>query len=132
MLTHCPLDFPRWIVISTGMEIEDACNALSALAQMSRLELFRLLVEAGDEGMPAGEISNELNIPKPTLSFHLKELSSAGLIVSHRHGRSITYKIDVDGIRDLMDFLTQDCCQGRPELCNLARPSFDSLPTNLL
>ncbi|MGB1873934.1 MAG: ArsR/SmtB family transcription factor [Akkermansiaceae bacterium] len=114
------------------MEIQEACNALSALAQMSRLELFRLLVEAGDEGMPAGQISNELNIPKPTLSFHLKELSSSGLILSHRHGRSITYKIDVDGIRDLMDFLTQDCCQGRPELCNLASPSFDSLPTNLL
>ncbi len=114
------------------MEIEEASNALSALAQISRLELFRLLVEAGEEGMPAGQISTELNIPKPTLSFHLKELSSSGMIISQRHGRSITYKIDIDGVRDLMDFLTQDCCQGRPELCNLARPSIDSLPTNLL
>lgn len=114
------------------MELQDASNALSALSQTSRLELFRLLVISGDEGMPAGQISLELDIPKPTLSFHLKELCTAGLITSKRHGRSITYKINIDGIRNLMEFLTDDCCQGRPELCNLQNESSNSLPTNLL
>ncbi|MGB2401795.1 MAG: ArsR/SmtB family transcription factor [Akkermansiaceae bacterium] len=114
------------------MELQDASNALSALSQTSRLELFRLLVISGDEGLAAGNISVELGIPKPTLSFHLKELSTAGLITSKRHGRSITYKINIDGIRDLMAFLTDDCCQGRPELCNLRDEPTNSLPTNLL
>lgn len=114
------------------MELNDASTALSALSQTSRLELFRLLVISGDEGMPAGKISTELSIPKPTLSFHLKELSTAGLITSERHGRSITYRINIEGIRNLMDFLTDDCCQGRPELCNLSNNSANTLPTNLL
>jgi len=114
------------------MELHNASNALSALSQTSRLELFRLLVISGDDGMPAGQISTELNIPKPTLSFHLKELSTAGLILAERHGRSITYKINIEGIRELMDFLTEDCCQGRPELCNLSNNSANTLPTNLL
>lgn len=114
------------------MEIGEATHALAALAQTSRLELFRLLIVSGDEGLPAGKISLELGVPKPTLSFHLKELATAGLIVSERHGRSITYKINVEGIRELMDFLTQDCCQGRPELCNISNVSSDTLPTNLL
>ena len=114
------------------MEIQEASTALSALAQPSRLELFRLLVISGEDGKCAGEISKELDIPKPTLSFHLKELNTAGLISSERHGRSITYRVNIEGIRGLMDFLTQDCCQGRPELCNISNGSSDSLPTNLL
>ena len=114
------------------MELQEATAALSALAQTSRLELFRLLVKSGADGMVAGEISEELEIPKPTLSFHLKELTATGLISSERHGRSITYRINVDGIRGLMDFLTEDCCQGRPDLCNISTSSSDSLPTNLL
>ena len=81
------------------MELHEATAALSALAQTSRLELFRLLVKSGADGMVAGEISEELEIPKPTLSFHLKELTATGLISSERHGRSITYRINVDGIR---------------------------------
>ena len=114
------------------MELQEASAALSALAQPSRLELFRLLVNADEEGMNAGKISEELEVPKPTLSFHLKELTTAGLISPERHGRSITYKIDVDGIRRLMDFLTEDCCQGRPELCHTRSESSNQLPTNLL
>lgn len=114
------------------MELHEACAALSALAQPSRLELFRLLVSSGEDGMVAGEISAELGIPKPTLSFHLKELCVTGMISPERHGRSITYRINIEGVRGLMDFLTEDCCQGRPDLCSLQTESFNSLPTNLL
>lgn len=98
------------------MELEDAAAALSALAQPSRLRVFRLLV-AAREPMAAGEISDRLELPKPTLSFHLKELHHAKLILARREGRSILYEVAAEGIRELMGFLTEDCCQGRPELC---------------
>ena len=114
------------------MELLEASSALSALAQPSRLELFRVLISSGEEGMIAGQLSEQLGIPKPTLSFHLKELSNTGLITAQRNGRSINYRIDVDHVRELMDFLTEDCCQGRPDLCNIKTDSFNSLPTNLL
>ena len=114
------------------MELTEAANALSALAQASRLELFRLLVITGEDGMCAGKISEELGIPKPTLSFHLKELCTSGLITPERNGRSITYRVDVSGISGLMSFLTEDCCQGRPDLCNIESQDSAHLPTNLL
>jgi len=98
------------------MKLNEAANTLSALAQPSRLEVFRLLVKCGEEGICAGDISAQLNIPKPTLSFHLKELSQAGLVNSEREGRSIIYGLNVTGMKDLMTFLTEDCCQGHPEL----------------
>ncbi|MFT4640464.1 MAG: ArsR family transcriptional regulator [Verrucomicrobiales bacterium] len=98
------------------MKLLEAASALGALAQPSRLEVFRLLVRSG-QGLCAGEIAAQLDVPKPTLSFHLKELTHAGLITAQREGRSIHYQIHVDGMRDLMAFLTEDCCQGRPELC---------------
>jgi DNA-binding transcriptional ArsR family regulator len=101
----------------TTMEINRAVTALAALAQQSRLEVFRLLVRHAPQGLPAGEIAQQLNVPPATLSFHLKELSHAGLIGSQRRGRSIIYAVDVAGISALMAFLTEDCCQGRPELC---------------
>ncbi len=100
------------------MKLNEAAATLSALAQPSRLEVFRLLVKYGEQGVCAGDISNQLNIPKPTLSFHLKELSQAGLVTSERDGRSIIYRLNVKGMKDLMVFLTEDCCQGRPELCS--------------
>lgn len=100
------------------MELKEAAVALSALAQPSRLEVFRLLVTRGDDGLCAGDLSKQLGIPKPTLSFHLKELSHAGLINSERHGRSIIYSLNVTGMSSLMSFLTEDCCQGKPELCS--------------
>lgn len=100
------------------MELNGAVTALSALAQPSRLEVFRLLVKSGQNGLCAGEISLELGIPKPTLSFHLKELNHAGLIRSERNGRSIIYQLHIEGMSGLMNFLTEDCCQGRPELCH--------------
>lgn len=98
------------------MELLEASVALGALAQPSRLEVFRLLVAAKGP-LCAGEIADRLDLPKPTLSFHLKELTQAGLIESRRDGRSIFYEVRVEGIRELMGFLTEDCCQGRPELC---------------
>ncbi len=99
------------------MEITQAVKALSALAQESRLNAFRLLVCAGEEGMAAGEIAEELNVPPATLSFHLKELANAGLISHVRSGRSIIYSLKVESMSSLMEFLMRDCCQGRPELC---------------
>jgi ArsR family transcriptional regulator, arsenate/arsenite/antimonite-responsive transcriptional repressor len=99
------------------MEVKTAVCALTALAQESRLRIFRLLVQAGETGFAAGEIGEELDIPAATLTFHLKELSHAGLIDSQREGRSIRYALRVDGIRDLLNYLLHDCCKGRPELC---------------
>ena len=98
------------------METTEAVSVLAALAQPSRLELFRVLVGACGP-LCAGDLAERLELPKPTLSFHLKELSQAGLIAARREGRSIFYSVRPEGIRDLMGFLTEDCCQGRPELC---------------
>jgi len=99
------------------MELEEAAVALASLSQPARLRVFRLLVTAGEDGMCAGDLSDELQVPKNTLSFHLKELVRSGLVDSERNGRSITYRLQPDGIRQLMKFLTDDCCQGRPDLC---------------
>ena len=99
------------------MEIKAAVTALSALAQTSRIKVFRLLVRAGTEGRSAGEIASTLDIPPATMSFHLSHLTRAGLIESRREGRTIIYALRVDGMRDLIAFLADDCCQGRPELC---------------
>ncbi|MDA0814512.1 MAG: metalloregulator ArsR/SmtB family transcription factor [Verrucomicrobia bacterium] len=100
------------------MEQHSAIIALSALAHDARLSIFRMLVVAGSEGLGAGMIAECMEIPKATLSFHLKELNRAGLIESTRDGRAITYAMRPDGIRSLLAFLTQDCCEGRPELCS--------------
>ena len=99
------------------MEVKAAIIALTALAQESRLRVFRLLVPLGTDGMAAGEIADKLNIPATTLTFHLKELSHAGLIESRREGRSIIYSLRVQGMRELLTYLSEDCCNGRPELC---------------
>ena len=99
------------------MQISDAVLKLSALSHTSRLEVFRLLVRHGDQGLSAGEIAEQMEIQPNTLSFHLKELCRANLVQSQRHGRQIIYSLELAGMRDLMDFLTEDCCQGHPELC---------------
>jgi DNA-binding transcriptional ArsR family regulator len=103
------------------MKSDSAVLALGALAQETRLALFRLLVEAGPEGLAAGEIASRLGVPAPTLSFHLAQLSHAGLAVSIRRGRSIVYSADFEAMQALVDFLTRSCCGGRPELCAPAR-----------
>ena len=93
------------------MEIKSIFEQLSALAQESRLLIFRKLVEAGPEGLSAGEISDELGIPPPTLSFHLKDLNNAGLIDSQRDGRSIFYRANYTSMNQLVDYLKLNCCR---------------------
>jgi DNA-binding transcriptional ArsR family regulator len=99
------------------MEMTQAINALAALAQESRLRVFRLLVRAGPEGMAAGDIAEQLGVPANTMSAHLAVLSRAGLIVSRKEGRSVIYAVDIEGTRKLLSFLVEDCCRGKPEVC---------------
>jgi DNA-binding transcriptional ArsR family regulator len=96
--------------------------ALGALAQDTRLDIFRLLVAKGPDGMPAGEIGARLGQPSPTLSFHLTQLKFAGLVTSRRESRSIIYSANFKMMTDLLGYLTENCCGGRPELCAPAAP----------
>lgn len=102
------------------MNTETAVRSLAALAQERRLSAFRLLVRAGGDGMPAGDIARDLGIPHNTLSTHLSTLVNAGLLSSRREGRSIIYRADFGGTRALLAFLLEDCCQGAPEVCSPA------------
>ncbi len=99
------------------MESKDALAAFSALSQEHRLEALRLLVKTGPRGLPAGEIGEALGLPAPTMSFHLKELSGAGLAAARKDGRRVFYAADYGGLRRLVEFLMADCCQGDPRLC---------------
>jgi ArsR family transcriptional regulator, arsenate/arsenite/antimonite-responsive transcriptional repressor len=99
------------------MESNLAIKRLSALAQDSRLAVFRLLVKAGRDGLAAGEIARALEITPNTLSAQLTVLANAGLVTSRRDGRSIIYAADYDAMSDLLLYLMEDCCQGRPEVC---------------
>jgi len=99
------------------MEIKTAVSALAALAQETRLAVFRLLIEAGSDGLPAGRIGERLKVPGATLSFHLKELARAGLVASRQERQFIYYSVDFDRIAELMTFLTENCCQGMPQKC---------------
>ncbi len=94
-----------------------AIAALSALAHEGRLKAFRLLVQAGVLGLPAGEIARALDVLPNTLSANLTVLSHAGLVRSRRQGRSIIYTAQYDRMRDLLGFLVDDCCGGAPEIC---------------
>jgi ArsR family transcriptional regulator len=95
------------------MDTKAAVRSLAALAQDSRLEVFRLLVQAGPEGWPAGEIAERLGIPASTLSFHVKALSHAGLIESRQEGRFIFYSANFAAMNGLLAFLGENCCGGR-------------------
>lgn len=107
------------------MESDAAVRALSALAQDSRLAVFRALVRAGTTGIAAGDLAQALQIPASTLSFHLQHLSGAGLAKSTRSGRSLVYSLQEASLRELMWFLGEDCCQGRAELCALPTGRID-------
>ncbi len=111
------------------MESISAVRALAALAQDTRLALFRLLVQVGPNGLAAGDIADRLGVPAPTLSFHLSQLSNAGLVVALRQGRSILYSADFEAMQALVDFMTESCCGGRPELCPPARATRPSRAT---
>jgi ArsR family transcriptional regulator, arsenate/arsenite/antimonite-responsive transcriptional repressor len=99
------------------MDETRAVTSLAALAHEQRLRIFRLLVREGPNGLPAGEIAETVGASPTAASFHLKELDRAGLIHATRQGRYIRYAIHVEGMRQLLTFLTEDCCQGQPELC---------------
>jgi DNA-binding transcriptional ArsR family regulator len=99
------------------MDTKDATRALAALAQETRLSIFRLLVQAGPEGLPAGQVRDALAVAPATLSFHLKELHHAGLAHQRQEGRFIFYSADFEQMSALMTFLTQNCCQGMPQKC---------------
>jgi len=99
------------------MDSAAAVSALSALAHPVRLDVFRLLVKAGPQGLPAGEIARAVGSVPQTLSGNLTILSHAGLIASRREGRSIIYSADYARMRDLLGFLMEDCCGGAPEIC---------------
>ena len=94
------------------METKNIISALSALAQETRLAIFRLLVETGPQGLPVGAIAEKLNLANATLSFHLKELTNAGLTVATPNGRSIIYSANFTTMNGLVDYLTENCCAG--------------------
>ena len=100
------------------MENNTAVTALAALAQESRLAVFRLLVRNAPEGLTPGVIGEQLELPAPTLSFHLKALAQAGLVTTEQEGRFVRYRAEMAGINTLIAFLTEDCCGGNPVLCS--------------
>jgi ArsR family transcriptional regulator, arsenate/arsenite/antimonite-responsive transcriptional repressor len=102
------------------MKAEDAILALGALAQGSRLATYRLLVKRGPQGYTPGELLQRLDIPAPTLSFHLRELVRAGLVESRREGRFLYYSAACERMRSLIDFLTDKCCSLSDEECDSA------------
>src|ERR1700685_1746547 len=99
------------------MEKTDAVAALAALAQDSRLDVFRLLVQAGPEGCPAGEVGSRVKLAPNTLTFHFDRLRGAGLVTVRREGRSMIYAARYEAMNDLIAFLTENCCQGAPASC---------------
>jgi ArsR family transcriptional regulator, arsenate/arsenite/antimonite-responsive transcriptional repressor len=99
------------------MDLESSVATLSALAQPTRLEVFRLLVRNEPTGLPAGEIAKLLGVPHNTMSTHLNILNRSGLVSSERDGRSIVYRVDLSVVRGFFVYLLKDCCDGRPELC---------------
>lgn len=99
------------------MKNADAVSALAALAQENRLDVFRLLVQAGPEGMPAGSVAGSLKIAPNTLTFHFDRLRDAGLVTVRRDGRSMIYAARFEVMNELLGFLTENCCQGATEKC---------------
>ncbi len=99
------------------MNTKQAVTSLAALAHEQRLGIFRRLVRQGPNGLAAFEIAEAIGATPTATSFHLKELDRAGLLHASRDGRYVRYAVNVDGMRKLLEYLTEDCCQGQPELC---------------
>src|SRR5258707_13035883 len=99
------------------MKKTDVVAALAALAQDSRLDIFRLLVQAGPEGMPAGTVATALDLAPNTLTFPFDRLRAAGLVTVRREGRSMIYAARFEGMNALLGYLTENCCRGAPEMC---------------
>ncbi|WDR04606.1 metalloregulator ArsR/SmtB family transcription factor [Devosia rhodophyticola] len=99
------------------MESNQAIDVFAALSQSTRLEAFRVLVKHGPSGLPAGDVARLLDVPQNTMSTHLAVLARAGLVETERQSRTIIYRAVIDRVRELATFLVQDCCGGRPELC---------------
>jgi DNA-binding transcriptional ArsR family regulator len=99
------------------MKKRDALDALAALAQENRLDVFRMLVEAGPEGVPAGSVGSALGIAPNNLTFHFDRLREAGLVTVRRNGRSMIYAARYDTMNAVVAYLTENCCRGRPEEC---------------
>jgi DNA-binding transcriptional ArsR family regulator len=96
------------------MKAEQTIRALAALAQEHRLAAYRLLVQAGSEGIPAGTLADKLGVPPSSMSFHLSQLANAGLVTQRRESRSIIYSADYAAMNRLMGYLTENCCGGMP------------------
>ncbi len=99
------------------MEEAQALMAFGALSQETRLRVVRLLVKAGADGVPAGQLADAVGVSASNISFHLKELERAGIVTARREARSIVYAADVAALSGLVRFLMEDCCGGRPEIC---------------
>lgn len=109
------------------MKSKDAITALGALASEARLAVFRLLVRRGPAGYTPTELTRRLDVPAPTLSFHLRELVNAGLVTSRREGRNLHYSPDLDRMHSLVAFLTENCCSLADQACGPdCRPAVDS------
>ncbi|WP_270730965.1 ArsR/SmtB family transcription factor [Shimia sp. Alg240-R146] len=106
------------------MDKTDALSAFAALSQETRLDVFRLLIEAGDTGLVAGEIAETLDVKQNTLSANLSVLLHAKLVKNQREGRAIRYFANTSGLQGLLGYLLEDCCGGRPDLC---RPLIENL-----
>jgi ArsR family transcriptional regulator len=114
------------MLVGTMLNDLQAVPAFVALGHQVRLDAFRLLIRTVPDGLPSGEIAAALSVPPTAMSFHLATLERAGLVVSRRDGRHIRYAVDVARVRDLVTFLTADCCGGHPEICaGLAGPTGD-------
>jgi ArsR family transcriptional regulator len=111
------------------METRNAIEAFAALAHQQRLAVFRMLVRTGPNGLSAGEIAMRLETPPSSLSFHLTQLERAGLIRSRRESRNVIYAADIEGTRRVISYLTEDCCQGRPEICGDLAVAMDNCGT---
>ena len=112
------------------METNSAIAALGALAQETRLDVFRLLVERGPEGLPAGAISGALGLPAATLSFHLKALNDAGMVRRARKGRTLVYAADFPRMEELLRFLTENCCRGGACHASLVKENDHACPVS--